>query len=276
MSLHKVAKAGLHAFHGSLNPTKFFDKGFLQKLAKEGTDSDLFDIMPENVQKVVDTVGPIALNFIPVAGPAIYAAYTAAKNFGDTGKVGSSLAKGGLAYAGNAIGGSDYGRDIFGSATLGGALEKSGFSGVANVLGDSLAKTGISQIGSGLAANAIGDAVTPYLDGPMDLTNIQAFKPSRAGQSQLPGSLSSFGGLDPTQQATNIANKGVFGGGLGGQEEDYFTNLVNRQLVDDSGKVGDIKSLAPIENSYLGQLGLGNYTNSNDLLEAISKRRQAA
>jgi len=272
MSLKKAKKAVLHAVHASVNPTKLFQKDFLQKVAKEGTDSDLFDIMPDGIQKVVDTVGPLALNLIPGVGTAIYAAYTAAKNFGETGKVGSSLLKGGLSYAGNKFGG-----DIFGDmGTVGDGLSKLGFNSAGNALGEGLMNTGVSSVLGGFAGNAAGDMAAPYLDGAPDLTNFQAFRPTKDNASAMPSSLSAFQGLDNTQQATNIANKGVFGGGLGSQEEDYFTNLVNRQLVDDSGKVGQMSSLAPIESSYLNQLGLGGYNNSNDLLEAISKRKRAA
>lgn len=153
-------------------------------------------------------------------------------------KVGDTFGK----FAGNA----------FGDATFGG-----------------LAGSAIgSSVGSSTGAN-IGSQLNPMApDGPAGPT---PFQPSRAGQMGLPQSLSQFGGLDPMQQASNIATRGVYGQGNGPQESSYFTNLINRQLVDDQGHVGDTSSINPVENSYLSQLGLGGYGNSTDLLKKISQ-----
>lgn len=101
------------------------------------------------------------------------------------------------------------------------------------------------------------------------------FAPSRQAQKELPSSLQGFGSLSPDQQASNIATQGTFGTGLGPQEQDYFLNLVNRQLVDETGGVQDLNTLNPIQNSYLSNLGLGGQSNSRNLLEAISKWKAA-
>lgn len=153
---------------------------------------------------------------------------------------------------GDAIGGA------LGQKTVGSAL--SGFAG--NQIADGLASSLIPQQTSGTSQKSPSLIPTPET-------------PTRAPQLQLPGSLSGLAGLDSMQQASNIANQGVYGQGNGPQEQGYFNNLINNQLIDPSGKFQDISSLSPIENSYLSQLGLGGYSNSKDLLGAISKWQSA-
>lgn len=150
---------------------------------------------------------------------------------------------------------------------LGASAPFGSFAG--NVLGgQTLGSMAGSAVGSQIGGN-LGDQINPMSssDGP---AGPSPFQPSRAGQMGLPQSLSQFGGLDPMQQASNIATRGVYGQGNGPQENSYFTNLINRQLVDDQGHVGDTSSISPIENSYLSQIGLGGYNDSTDLLKKIN------
>lgn len=293
-----LKKAVEHLVHGSVNPTNLLDKGFDQKLAADATDPDLSDYLGKGYDKAARQVIPIALNFIPAVGQLASAAYTAANSFGQTGKVGPALLSGAANYAGSEIGSS-----VLGDGTVGNALGDAegslngvgaGYAG-ANAVGDSLGQylgTGAGNAASGLGnaieSSSIGSTIGSLAAGQAanNLTGAAAaapptlgastFTPSQSPQAALPGSLSSLSGLDPTQQASNIANKGTYGGGLGPDEQSYFLNLVNRQLVDPSfhdkpGNVNSLSSLSPIENSYLGNLGLGGYGNSNDLLQAISK-----
>lgn len=135
-----------------------------------------------------------------------------------------------------------------------------------------------SATGGNLIGGAIGQGVGQSLTDPMKLgiqggpsTGSPAFAPSRSGDMQMPGDLSQYSGLNPNQQATNIATRGVYGQGNGPQDNQYFTNLINHQLIDPSGNVaGDNSSINPVESQYLSQIGLGGYGNPKDLLQKIS------
>lgn len=242
---------------------------------------------------LADYVAPIALAAVPGVGPGLAAVYTGVKTGVETGNPLSGLLGAAGSFAGNALGesfGSSLGNsiggsagsflnetpanflgDAFGGSTVGAAAPFGSFAG--NALGG-------STIGS-LAGSALGSSTGTSLGSqlgqslmPMggDLQKGPAgFSPSRAPQMGLPQSLSQFGNLDPFQQATNIASKGVYGGGNGPNENSYFLNLINRQLVDPSGNVGGMQGINPVENSYLSQLGLGGYGNSSDLLKGISQ-----
>jgi len=237
---------------------------------------------------------PAALAAIPGVGPALSGAYLGASNYDKTGSFGKSLASGLVAYGGakyggnalkktfgdfgtigsnigraaNAIGGAGSSTSI--GASLGNALSSVGGSAGAGSFASNLLSTPITS----LAGNAIATNLASSLGGgsaPDAPSGPAPFVASRQAQKELPSSLSGFGSLDQNQQASNIATQGVYGAGLGPQENQYFLNLINRRLVDDSGQVGDVNSVNPIESSYLGQLGLGGYNNSNNLLEAISR-----
>lgn len=171
--------------------------------------------------------------------------------------------------ANNALGETAY-RSL--GDAIGGGLGSTASNAFGNIAGASLG----SALGS-FAGNSIGADLGMSFGGGAKPSGPQtaSFSPSRQDEQQTPGSLQGLGGLNQLQQATNVANQGVYGGGLGPSEQSYFTNLVNRQLVDPSGQVNDISSLQPIESSYLQQLGLGGYGNSKDLLEALSKWKAA-
>lgn len=159
---------------------------------------------------------------------------------------------------------------IFGGDTVGSVAPFGSWAG--NALGSGT----IGSMAGGAAGSSIGQGFGEQLGGQLNpmKENTQdptPFSPSRAPQMGIPQGLSQFGSLDPFQQATNIASKGVYGGGNGSNENSYFLNLINRQLVDPSGNVNNMNSLNPVESGYLSQLGLGGYSNSNDLLQGISK-----
>lgn len=205
---------------------------------------------------------------VPGVGTAIGGAIGSGLSTGiKTGNPLAGILSAGGSYLGGQIGGEALSSGI-GSGTLGGTLG----STAANFIGPSLASTSLGSIAGSSLGSSLGESAGTAIGGSMGgggSNNGQApFSPSRAGALGLPQSLSQFGGLDPTQQATNIATKGVYGGGQGPDETKYFMNLVNRQLVDDAGNVGDQGQLAPVENSFLSQLGLGG-GNTNDLLKGI-------
>lgn len=226
-------------------------------------------------------LGPVGLGLV---GAGTGAAIGGAANALAAGKgLKGAAITGGLDLAGNSIGNQLFPESIgqgIGStasnavgaadAGIGDALGQ-GFSQTAS---NALLNTSIGgAVGGALGGNLANKLTTkpqqPNVD-PNSLTPAP-FTPTRAPQLQLPGSLSSLQGQDTAQQTSNLATQGVYGGGLGPQEQSYFTNLVNNQLVDPSGKVAPTSSLSPIENSYLSKLGFGGYSNSNDLLGAISK-----
>lgn len=237
------------------------------------------------VGKLINAVpgGNIIASAIATAtgNPELIPLINGTSTYAKTGNVGSGLLSAGGSYLGGQLGSAFGGGTTIGqglgsaanSVGLDGALN-SGLAGVLGSGGGQLA-TNVLQgsLGGALgsyAGNSLGGSLGESLKSPTDTTGFQAYRPQQQGQEDLPASLSGFGGLDPAQQQTNIANKGVYGGGLGADENQYFLNLVNRQLVDKSGGVQGQQNLSPITSSYLQQLGLGGYGNSNDLLQAIS------
>lgn len=150
------------------------------------------------------------------------------------------------------------------------SLGDAGISGASDVLGSATpgALAG-GSIGSSVG-QSVGQSALPglYKSNTQDPT---PWQPTQEAAATLPTSLSGYQNLDPLQQATNIATKGVYGGGEGKDETNYFTNLINRQLVNGQGQVaGDTSSVNPVENSFLSQIGLGGYSSPNDLLQKIS------
>lgn len=212
---------------------------------------------------------------LPQLVPFIQGASTTAK----TGSLGAGIGAGLGSFVGGKVAGNIFG-DQFGTVgdltrnVIGDTATK-GLATAANSLGGSLgslASTPISTVIGGYAGNTLG---ANLLGSSPKTAPIPGFSPSRQGQQGLPESLTAIGGLNPNQQASNLATQGVYGGGLGPQEQSYFMNLVNRRLVDEGGQTQGLDQLNPIENSYLSQLGYGGYQNPKDLLEALSKWKAA-
>jgi len=248
--------------------------------------------------KFLDIIAPVAVGLIgtalggPFLGAAAAGTYSGVKNhslesgllgglgtfagnalgssFGSgLGTVGSSLGSG----TANAIGEgaiSPFAGGLFGSA--GGDIS-SGITGLlgesgANAIGSSIANTSIGGALGSYAGNSLGSSIGAQPSAP---SGPAPFQPTQSAQAALPSSLSSFSDQSPLQQSTNLATQGVYGGGLGPQEQQYFLNLENRKLVDQSGKTSDMSSLSPIEGSYLSKLGLGGRPDTSSLLQAISQ-----
>jgi hypothetical protein len=212
---------------------------------------------------------------VPGVGTALGAAVGSGLNTGI--KTGNPLA--GLASAGGSYLGSSLGGDVFGDA-LGGTVGSS-IGGAANVLPSFIADASLGSIAGGALGSSMGESLFAGNSAIPDSGSAgpSAAKPFSAKQEDqvgLPGSLSQFGGLSPLQLGTNIATQGVYGGGQGPEESNYFTNMVNRRLVDETGNVdSDFSDIAPIEMSYLDQLGFGGNKTPKDLLQALSGRMAA-
>lgn len=164
--------------------------------------------------------------------------------------LGEGLANGSLGTAGSALGASSFG-------SLVGGLEGQSIAGLVG--------------GAGAAPAA--DTPAPNVGGPKN-ADLPTSAPKAAS---LPSSLSGFNGLDSLQQGTGIATQGVYGGGTSGDESNYFTNLLQRQLIDDKGGYNDYGSnVNPTEESYLhNNLGLQFDPNTPSLLQAIANKQAA-
>lgn len=208
-----------------------------------------------------------------------------AANAPTDGVMGSSSDTG--SYAGNATPeGSVHlngGGNLSGAGSISGAespsffdnLSSGNISGAASNVGNFVSNNPLTTIGAAaLAIGGLNSAINSNSSSAPNISDIalnSPYVPSRDNPLSAPSSLSDLSSLTPEQQESNIATKGVYGGGEGPQENQYFLNLINRQLVDDKGNVGNMSSLAPIDTSYLSQLGLGGYGNTSDLLKGISQ-----
>ena len=253
-----------------------------------------FHAAPSGVQRHHKKALPTILTIVGAAVGAPYIGAMAGGAVGaglgtklSGGSWGDALKSGAFTYGGSQIGGLIG--DKLGAGTIGSNFGKAGANNafgpsfMNSGLGDIIGKSAANQLGAGIANTSLGSAIGGFYGNKMaesapkapEMQGPKPFVPTRAGEQQAPDSLKSFGGVGADQLSSNLANQGVYGSGNGPQEQAYFTNLINRRLVDESGKVGDISTLKPIENSYLQNLGLGGYSNSKDLLEAMSKWKAA-
>lgn len=104
----------------------------------------------------------------------------------------------------------------------------------------------------------------------------QPFTPKRGEEPIKPFNLfsrdvggQSFSSLDPTQQRSYLATQGSMGGGLGDEDKNYYLGLLKRNLIDESGQLGNMNSaLLPVERNYLSRLGLPT-DNTTDFFQAL-------
>jgi len=234
---------------------------------------------------IFDFLAPVAGTILgsAIGMPWLGAAVGSGLNTGiKTGNPLSGLLAAGGTYAGNALGsaigssvggvlgstpaqavGSTFGGDIVGNvAPLGSSIGNLiGSGNVGGIVGSSLGSSAGEGLGNDLSPMKSGsDFVAP------------GYAPSQTAIGSVPSSLSQFGNLSPQQQSTNLATQGVYGGGLGGEETSFFKSLINNRLVDQGGAItGNYGDLAPIEQSYLWQLGYGGgYDNTYDFLKALN------
>lgn len=225
-------------------------------------------------KKLFKSLAPIAGAVLGSAIPGLGTGIGAALGSGA-----GTIASGGTPLqALGAAGGSYLGGQLIGAGNVGpggtiaSGLGSIGLGGVANALPASIAGNSLSSALGSFAGSSLGSSVFT----PMEMPKISSpsgpapFSPTQNPAMNIPGSLSQFSGLDPNQQSTNIATKGVYGGGEGTGENEYFLNLINRKLVDQSGnQASNLGGLAPIERSYLSQLGITG-DNPYDVLKGIN------
>ena len=85
-------------------------------------------------------------------------------------------------------------------------------------------------------------------------------------------------GMSDVQQRTATATGSTQGSereGLSQMGENYYTNLLQRNLIAPSGELGDYAEVRPVEHQYLQQgLGLQYEPTTKSLLESIVRRQR--
>lgn len=234
------------------------------------------------IAPIVETAALTAIGQ-PELAPFAIGATEGIKTGVETGSPWKGLESGALAGGGAYIGGQALGGlggtlgetpanalgSTFGGDTVGSIAPFGSFAG--NVLGSGTIGSSIgSSLGQGIGTQAF-NALNPASQAPSsDIGGITPFSPSQQPQMGIPQSLSQFSGLSPLQQGTNIATKGVYGGGNGPQENQYFMNLVNRSLFDNGQVAANSNNINPVEMGYLNQLGVSG-SSPTDLLKGISQ-----
>lgn len=225
----------------------------------------------------VPILGAIAGSAVPGLGTALGAALggglaSGGLNYSHTHNIGSALKSGALSGAGSFVGGNigdALGAELgVGSTTIGQGLNTAFGSDVGSVLGDLGGTTLGRAAGSVLGGNILGSFAP---QGQGSRAGSYPYVPTQAAAAALPKSINSMSSLTPQQQASGLATQGLYGGGIGPEEQSYYGNLLNRQLVDNGGNVSPLSSLSPIEQSFNSKLGFGGETDSNSLLQALSK-----
>jgi len=150
-------------------------------------------------------------------------------------------------------------------------------------LTNSLATSGTiaGQIAAPIISNLTGQSPSQTAPAPtLPSSNLgsvdEPFKPKQGAEPTKPFDLFSrdiggqtFGSLDPTQQRSYLATQGSMGGGLGDEDKNYYLGLLKRNLIDESGQLGNMNSaLLPIERNYLSRLGLPT-DNTTDFFQAL-------
>lgn len=184
-------------------------------------------------------------------------------------------------FGANAFGGANVGQAALpwsvgsGSSDIASALGSTLSQGVNNALGTPVSQIVGSQVGNSLASQYANPG-QPSMRGQYPWIPAAPGQPGGGASVGMPSSLAGMSGLTPLQQATGLATQGVYGGGLGPQEQGYFKNLVQNQLVPSYGQTAQLSSLAPIENTYLSNLGFGNPSSSSSLAQELSQWNPSA
>jgi hypothetical protein len=79
----------------------------------------------------------------------------------------------------------------------------------------------------------------------------------------LPGSLQEMGGLSDEQQRSWLATQGSQGAGIGGSSRDYYSNLLQRNILEGKG------NLLPVESQYLASQGINTNLTGQALIDAL-------
>lgn len=160
------------------------------------------------------------------------------------------------------------------SSTLNGIGNFFGDNGLGSQLGNSIGNHFAGQtmgntLGGLVGADASSGTINKIYNNSIPTPSVPSNLPGSEGAMTLPGDLSSLNGLSQDQQLSNIATQGVYGGGVGSQDKQYYLNQLNNSLIAQPGSYAPMSSISPINNSFLSQLGLGGYGNTQDLLSAM-------
>lgn len=108
----------------------------------------------------------------------------------------------------------------------------------------------------------------PAAPPPVQAKQEEQFTPIRPKEVDRPESLAEYGGFTPQQERAALATQGVQQG-LGAQEQEYYKNLLQRQLIGQGGEVSQQKDfLLPVESQFFTGRGVGT-SNVMDFLKAI-------
>lgn len=98
------------------------------------------------------------------------------------------------------------------------------------------------------------------------------FNPTRPDALAMPSSLGAeFSSFSPEQQRSALATKGL-NQGLGGEEDAYYRNLIQRSLIGDGNQVqpgSPEQYLLPVESQYFSRKGF-NTSDSMKFLQGLS------
>lgn len=235
----------------------------------------------DTVAPIIASIGAVAIGqpeLIPIAAGIGSGVTTGVETGSPVSGLLSGIGSGLGSYAGGQLLGPELG-GIGGSANAisGGATP--GFLGqdLGGFAGNALAGQTLGGIAGSTVGGSIGSDLGTMAGGMLNPMNSgggsgpPGFSPTMSPQMGLPQSLSQFGNLNPNQQASNIATKGVYGGGNGPDETNYFLNLMNRQQFDQNGNLGSSVNSSPIDQSYLSQLGISGYNDPTSLVKGISQ-----
>lgn len=234
--------------------------------------------------KIFKAILPIAATVLtgnPMIGAAIGGGLGAS---GGGGIVGGLTGAAGGYFGGSALSGAMAGAaglpagGIIGPTAggLGGAISGAGagVSGAASALGIgggllSNASNLVSALG--LAQQAMPQKQTLAKQKIGDPTPVEEkFTPVRPAAATRPMSLNDLSGFSPEQERSALATRGL-NTGLGGEEQSYYQNLVQRSLIGDGGQINteNPNFLMPIESSYFSRRGK-NTSNINQFLRQLA------
>lgn len=244
-------------------------KQLMQRFAQEDSGGGFFG---SSIGRILGAVAPIALSFLaPGIGTALGSALGAGSAWAPT--VGGALLGAGTgALTGGGVKGA-----LLGAATggAGGYFSGAGgsLSGAANTLGS------VGKI-IGAVNNVAGLFNQPQAQKPQtQMLKQQAiagpaqapeWSPSRPQAMGRPNTLNELAGFSQDQERSALATKGV-NSGLGGVENSYYKNLLQRSLIGEGNQVNNNNPnfLMPIESSYFSNQGL-NTSNLMEFLKGIS------
>ncbi len=238
---------------------------------------------------VTRTASEIAASFIPGVGPLVSAGIGATAGATGAGQPGhgtiGGTITGGISGYGIGVGTQAISGAIGSAVGASGANLAAGASGpvtsglgTAQVAGNALYDTAIAGASSaskllqaGQLASQIMGQKAPSQGGAPGITTPPPYVPKQPAAMAMPGSLSYMAGYTPDQVRSSLATQGV-NGGLSGDQQSYYTNLLQRSLIGSNNQVtapSNSSFLSPIESQYFSQKGI-NTSSPTQFLAGIS------